>query len=122
MSEGPWPTEIRVRRGDRALEVAFDNGDRFELPASLLRVMTPSAEARGHGPRDVAPKPLGIDKSQVAIADVRPIGRYAVRITFDDGHETGLYTWAILHRIGRDRLKLEAEHRAMLSSAQRGAG
>lgn len=108
----PWPTEIRVRRALRRLDVSFDDGSRFELPAGLLRVMTPSADERGHGPQDL--KPLPIDKSGVGIADVTPIGRYAVRIAFDDGHDTGLYTWATLHRLGRDQARLEAEHRAAL--------
>lgn len=109
----PWPTQIKVRRDRRALEVSFDNGDRFDLPAELLRVMTPAADERGHGGFSL--KPLAIAKPQVGLKDVTPIGRYAVRIAFDDGHDTGLYTWEALHRIGRDRLKLEAEHRAALA-------
>jgi len=119
---GPWPVEIRVSKDQDRLDIAFDNGDRFGVSAPLLRVMTPSAEARGHGPKAAAPKPLAIDKSEVRIADVRPVGRYAVRITFDDGHETGLYTWETLHRIGRDRARLEAEHAALLSSSRGGEG
>ena len=108
----PWPTEIRVRRTARRLDVAFESGERFEIPAELLRVMTPAADERGHNGFDV--KPLPIDKRGVGIADVTPIGRYAVRIAFDDGHDTGLYTWAALHRIGRDRAALEAEHAALV--------
>ena len=108
----PWPTEIKVRRAERRLDITFDSGERFEIPAALLRVMTPSADARGHGPQTL--KPLAIDARGVGIADVTPIGRYAVRVSFDDGHDTGLYTWDALHRVGRDRLKLEAEHAAMM--------
>jgi DUF971 family protein len=119
-SASPWPVEIKVRQVERRLDVAFDNGDRFEIPAGLLRVMTPSAEARGHGPAMADPKPIAEDKSGVAIAAVTPIGRYAIRVAFDDGHDTGLYTWATLHRIGRDRLKLEAEHRALLAGGPSG--
>lgn len=110
----PWPLEIKVRRDRRALDVRFDNGDRFELPAELLRVMTPAADERGHGGFSL--KPLAIAKPQVGVADIHPVGRYAIRIAFDDGHDTGLYTWEALHRIGRDRIKLEAEHRASLQS------
>src|SRR6202012_2399305 len=91
MSARPWPTEIRVRRAARALAVAFDTGERYEIPAALLRVMTPAADERGHGGGVL--KPLPIDKAGVGIADVTPIGHYAVRIAFDDGHDTGLYTW-----------------------------
>ena len=108
----PWPLEIRVRRAARLMEVCFDTGERFELPAELLRVMTPAADERGHGGPTL--KPLPIDKRGVGIADVTPIGRYAVRIAFDDGHDTGLYTWEALHRLGRDRDRLEAEHAALL--------
>jgi DUF971 family protein len=94
------------------MEVGFDTGERFEIPAELLRVMTPAADERGHG--GPALKPLAMDKAGVGIADVTPVGRYAVRIAFDDGHDTGLYTWEALHRLGRDRERLEAEHRALL--------
>lgn len=111
----PWPTEIKVRAGGRALEVTFDTGERFELPAALLRVMTPAADERGHG--GFSPSPLAIDKPDVSVKAVTPIGRYAVRLGFDDGHDTGLYTWEILHRVGRDRAALEAEHRKLLGRA-----
>ena len=102
-----------MRRAARRLDVSFDNGDRFEIPAELLRVMTPAADERGHaGLIDL--KPLPIDKRGVGIKDVTPIGRYAVRIAFDDGHDTGLFTWEALHRLGRDRLRLEAEHASLV--------
>jgi len=112
MTAQPWPVELVVRRGPRRLDVVFDDGRRFEIPAGLLRVMTPAADERGHG--GPALKPLPLDKSDVGIAAVTPVGRYAVRIAFDDGHDTGLYTWSALYGIGRDRERLEAEHRAML--------
>jgi DUF971 family protein len=120
-AERPWPTEICLRRAAKQLDVSFDTGETFEIPASLLRVMTPAADARGHGPAPAELKPLAVDKSGVGIDGVTPIGRYAVRIRFDDGYDAGLYTWDALHRIGRDRAKLEAEHRASLSP-QRGEG
>ena len=110
----PWPTEIRVRRAANSLSVAFDSGERFEFPAGFLRVMTPSASDRGHaGMRELAPLP--VDKSGVGIRDVQLIGRYAARIVFDDGHDTGLYTWDLLHRLGRDQDALTARHKASLA-------
>jgi DUF971 family protein len=112
MSAQPWPTEIKVRAAGHMLEIAFDTGERYELPAELLRVMSPAADERGHGGFSLSP--LAIDKPGVALAEVTPIGRYAVRLSFDDGHDTGLYTWEALHRIGRDRAKLEAEHRKLM--------
>lgn len=111
---GVWPVRIGVDKSRRVLSIAFDNGDAFELPAWLLRVMTAAADERGHHTPADALEPLAIDKSGVGIRDVTPIGRYAVRIAFDDGHDTGLYPWESLHRIGRDRLKLEARHRALV--------
>jgi DUF971 family protein len=116
MNAQPWPVEIKVRSAERLVEIAFDSGERFAIPAALLRVMTPSAEARGHGPAVAEPKPIALDKADVGIAGVTPVGRYALRITFDDGHDSGLYTWVALHRIGRDRVKLEAEHAALLAN------
>ncbi len=109
----PWPTEIRIRAGRRSLQVVFDSGETYEIPAELLRVMTPAADERGHG-GPAALTPLPIDKRGVALAEATPVGRYAVRLAFDDGHDTGLYTWDALHRLGRDRARLEAEHAKLL--------
>jgi DUF971 family protein len=102
----PWPVELRVRRAARLLEIDFDDGARFSLPAEYLRVMTPSAEDRGHG---AGPGRTVDGKKDVAIRDVRPIGRYAVRIDFSDGHDTGLYSWDELYRLGRDQIRLWSE-------------
>ncbi len=104
---GPWPTEIRVRPDRRSARVAFDDGAAFELPASLLRAMTPSASERGHGGPSFEPSETSPRK--VAIVAMTPVGRYAVKIAFDDGHDTGLYSWERLHRIGRERGALEAQ-------------
>ena len=109
----PWPTEFKVRQGGRLLDVTFDSGERFELPAPLLRVMTPAADERGHGGFGL--KPLPIDASGVTIQALTPVGRYAMRIGFDDGHDTGLFTWEILHAIGAEQARFEAEHRALMS-------
>jgi len=95
----PVPTEIRLRRAERRLDVAFDDGSAFRLPAEYLRVESPSAEVQGHGPGG---KTLVHGKREVAITAVEPVGNYAVRLTFDDLHSTGLYTWDTLHRLGRE--------------------
>ena len=98
MSE-PVATEIRLRRGSRVLAVTFDDGSRFELPFEYLRVHSPSAEVKGHGPGQEV---LVRGKEKVAIAAVEPVGQYAVKLVFDDGHDTGLYTWKYLHELGRE--------------------
>src|SRR5215218_6296999 len=94
------PTEIKVRKQSRLLEVTFDDGQRFELPFEYLRVYSPSAEVRGHGPGQ---ETLQLGKHTVGIAAVDPVGNYAVRLTFDDGHDTGLYTWGYLYELGLTR-------------------
>lgn len=95
----PWPVELKVRRGQRTLQADFDTGESFVLPAEYLRVNTPSAEDRGHG----GEKRVVAGKQGVGIVDVRPVGRYAARIAFDDGHDTGLYSWDTLYALGRDQ-------------------
>jgi DUF971 family protein len=107
----PWPTELRVRQASRLLEVDFDDGVTFSLPAEYLRVMTPSAEDRGHG---AGPGRTVGGKKDVAIKDLKPVGRYAVRIDFSDGHDTGLYSWDELHRLGRDQARLWADYERRL--------
>jgi DUF971 family protein len=94
------PTEIRLRTKSRVLEVAFDDGSRYELPFEYLRVYSPSAEVRGHGPGQ---ETLQLGKHDVGIRSVDPVGNYAVRLAFDDGHDTGLYSWDYLHELGRTR-------------------
>jgi DUF971 family protein len=98
MSE-PVATEIRLRRGSRVLAVTFEDGSRFELPFEYLRVHSPSAEVKGHGPGQEV---LVRGKDKVGIAAVEPVGQYAVKLVFDDGHDTGLYTWKYLHELGRE--------------------
>ncbi len=99
VSEPPWPTEIRVRRSAREIAISFDNGDSFTLPAEYLRVESPSAEVQGHGVKKTI---LG-GKRHVGILGVEPVGTYALRILFDDGHDTGLYSWRLLHRLGAEQ-------------------
>lgn len=94
-NEGAWPTELRVNAARDRLAVSWDDGTRHELAAEFLRVSTPSAERTGHGRRIV----IG-GKAGVTIRDVTPVGRYAVRIVFSDGHDSGLYTFATLAELG----------------------
>jgi DUF971 family protein len=96
----PWPTELRLRKDRKALNVAFDTGDGFELAAEYLRVKSPSAEVQGHSP---AERKTVAGKQNVAILEVHPIGNYAVRLVFDDMHSTGIYTWDYLHELGANR-------------------
>ena len=91
------PTEIRLKRKSRLLEVAFSDGQRFELPFEYLRVYSPSAEVRGHGPGQ---ETLQLGKHEVDIKAAEPVGNYAVRLVFDDGHDTGLFTRDYLHELG----------------------
>ena len=92
----PAPTEIRLRRASRMLEVDFDDGLHAVLPAEYLRVESPSAEVQGHGPGQ---RTLVAGKREVNLAAVEPIGHYAVRIRFTDGHDSGIYTWPYLHQL-----------------------
>jgi DUF971 family protein len=100
VSARPWPTDLVFDGAARALRIAFDDGARFEIPFELLRVESPSAENKGHG--EAAPPPV-TGKAQVGVARAEPVGRYAVRIVFDDGHDTGLYSWDLLYELGRDK-------------------
>jgi DUF971 family protein len=95
----PQPLEIKLRTESRILDVSFDDGSRFELPFEYLRVFSPSAEVRGHGGGEGL---LVRGKHEVRIVGVLPIGNYAVRLVYDDGHDTGLYSWSLLHELGRD--------------------
>ena len=103
----PWPVELRARRGDRTLTVAFDDGESYVLPMEYVRVMTGSALDRGHGSGD---RPPVAGKQVVGITAITPIGRYAVRIAFDDGHDTGLYSWDALRELGEDHDRLWAKY------------
>lgn len=96
-SAAPWPVELRYIRARRVLEVDFDDGVRVSVSAETLRVKSPSAEVRGHGGK--APPPV-TGKENVAVERMERVGNYAVRIVFDDGHATGLYTWAYLRALG----------------------
>jgi DUF971 family protein len=99
VAASPWPIEIRLAKDHRTLNVVFDDGASFELPAELLRVMSPSAEVQGHSESER--KTIG-GKRNVRILSVDPVGNYAIRLGFDDMHSTGIFSWAFLHEIGRD--------------------
>lgn len=99
MSEDLWPTELRLSADRRVLNVAFEDGGRFALPAEYLRVSSPSAEVQGHSPAER--KVIG-GKRAVAILAVEPVGNYAVKLGFDDMHDTGIFGWGYLHELGRE--------------------
>lgn len=98
-----WPVEIRVRGDERRLEIDFDDGASFSLPAELLRVESPSAEVQGHVPSQ---KVTVAGKRAVGIVRLEQVGNYAVRIVFDDGHDTGIFSWPYLYRLGRDQAQI----------------
>ena len=100
MDDRPWPTEIRLSADRASLTVVFDDGRSFGLSAEYLRVLSPSAEVQGHSPQERKTVP---GKRDVRIMKVEPVGHYAVRLTFDDMHSTGIYSWDYLYRLGRDQ-------------------
>jgi DUF971 family protein len=96
------PTEIRLLRAEKRLEIDFDDGARFSLPAEYLRVESPSAEVQGHGPGE---RKTVAGRRHVGILGVEPVGHYAIRILFDDLHDTGIYSWSYLHELGRTQAR-----------------
>lgn len=113
-SSSPRPTDIVLHQQSRVLEVAFDDGARFELPCEFLRVFSPSAEVRGHGKGQ---ETLQVGKRDVNITAIEPVGAYAVKLVFSDGHDTGLYSWETLHELGRDRDALWKQYLDRLAAA-----
>ena len=111
----PWPTELRLKRAEKRLEIQFDDGKSFSLPAEYLRVESPSAEVQGHGPGE---KVIVAERAHVGILDLEPVGNYAVRIKFDDLHDTGLYSWEYLYRLGLEYDRRWGDYLAAL--AERG--
>ena len=102
-----WPIEIRVQSEEKRLEIEFDNGEAFSIPAELLRVESPSAEVQGHGPGQ---KTTVAGRRHVGILAVEPVGNYAVRIRFDDLHDTGLFSWRYLYELGSEQDRLWEEY------------
>lgn len=99
----PVPTEIKLHQVSRQLEIAFNDGTRFEMPYEFLRVYSPSAEVRGHGPGQEV---LQVGKKNIAIKGIEPVGSYAVTLTFSDGHDTGIYSWDYLYELGANYVAL----------------
>ncbi len=110
----PRPTQIKYTRESRTLEVTFDTGEVFEYSAEYLRVYSPSAEVRGHGPGQEV---LQVGKESVGIDEIEPVGNYAVRLRFDDGHSSGLYSFDELHRLGAHRDALWKDYLDQLAAA-----
>ena len=110
----PIPTEIRLHQASRVMELSFADGTAFRLPYEYLRVYSPSAEVRGHGPGQ---ETLHVGKREVTIAEVEPVGHYAIRPKFSDGHETGIYSWEYLNDLGTRQAELWQRYLARLAAA-----
>jgi DUF971 family protein len=113
-AQAPRATEITAHGGSRVLEVAFDDGRRFRLPFEFLRVLSPSAEVRGHGPGQEV---LQTGKREVTIRAVDAVGHYAIKPTFSDGHDSGLFSWEYLYELGIRQEELWADYLARLQAA-----
>ena len=111
---GPRPTGLVLHQASHVLEVSFDTGEIFRLPAEYLRVNSPSAEVQGHGPSQ---KVLVAGKRDVNIAAIEPVGHYAVLLRFTDGHDTGIFSWNTLYELGRDQAESWTKYLAALESA-----
>lgn len=109
-----WPLEINLSPNKAILTVAFDNGEKFSLDAELLRVESPSAEVQGHG-ADQKTTPSG--KRHVTIREIQPVGHYAIRITFSDGHDTGLFTWKTLYDYGSNHTAMMKDYCSRLDAS-----
>ncbi len=107
----PWPSEVRLNPAHDILTITFDSGERFALAAEYLRVESPSAEVRNHG----GPKVIVAGKEDVKINGLEPVGNYAVRIGFDDGHDSGLYSWDYLYTLGAEHDRIWADYLAAKS-------
>lgn len=110
----PMPTDIKLHQVSRVLDVTFDDGNRFELPCEYLRVFSPSASVRGHGPGQ---ETLQVGKELVSIEKIEPIGNYAIKPYFSDGHDTGLFTWAELYRLGENQTEFWQDYLERLQDA-----
>lgn len=110
----PVPTEIALDQTARVLELSFEDGSRHRLPCEFLRVYSPSAEVRGHSPEQAV---LQVGKRDVNIVAVEPVGHYAVKLVFDDGHDSGLYSWDYLDELGRRRDELWQDYLQRLAQA-----
>jgi DUF971 family protein len=103
----PWPTDVQIDRASKTLTIAFDSGERFVIAAELLRVESPSAEVQGHGGDQ---KKIVAGRRHVAIIGAEPVGNYALRLSFDDLHDTGLYSWRYLYQLGAEQDRIWAQY------------
>lgn len=110
----PQPTEIKLHQKSRILEIAFADGSRFELPCEFLRVYSPSAEVQGHGPGQEV---LQVGKKDVEITAIEPVGTYAINLVFSDGHDSGIYSWSYLYRLGKNQAELWQRYLDRLAAA-----
>lgn len=108
------PTEITLHQQSKVLELAFDDGSRYKLPFEFLRVFSPSAEVRGHGPGQEV---LQVGKKDVMLTGIEPVGQYALKLIFDDGHDSGLYTWDYLHELGKYQNGMWHDYLAKMEAA-----
>ena len=113
-SSTPVPTEIKLHQASRLMELSFADGTNFRLPYEFLRVYSPSADVRGHGPGQ---ETLQVGKREVTIAELEPVGHYAVRPKFSDGHDTGIYSWDYLYDLGERHDELWQQYLARLAAA-----
>jgi DUF971 family protein len=114
MSATPKPTELSLHQKSRVLEISYADGERFELSYEFLRVHSPSAEVQGHGPGQGV---LQVGKEDVMILKIEPVGSYAIQPAFDDGHDTGIYSWDTLYNLGKNKDKYWQEYLQKLASA-----
>ncbi|MGB5307202.1 MAG: DUF971 domain-containing protein [Gammaproteobacteria bacterium] len=114
MTDTPRPTEISLHQKSKVLEITFADGAHFELPYEFLRVFSPSAEVQGHGPGQGV---LQIGKEDVVISHLEPVGSYAIQPSFDDGHDTGIYSWETLYDMGKNRDSYWQEYLQRLAAA-----
>jgi len=112
MAKGPRPSDITLHQQSNMLDITFDDGTRFSMPVEYLRVYSPSAEVRGHGPGQEV---LQVGKRNVGVTAIEQIGMYAVKLVFSDGHDTGIYSWEYLHELGR---KQESNWKTYLARLQ----
>lgn len=108
------PTEIKLHQQSRMLEIAYSDGANYQLPYEYLRVYSPSADVSGHGPGQEV---LQVGKKDVGVSEIIPVGSYAVQINFDDGHDTGLYTWEYLYKLGKNQAALWQDYLDRLAAA-----
>ena len=113
-SDTPIPTEIKLHQKSRILELAYENGERFELSYEFMRVFTPSAEARGHAPGQ---ETLQVGMRDIDILGIEPVGNYAIKPVFSDGHDSGIFTWDYLYELGQQETALWAQYTERLAAA-----